>query len=71
MEIILKTTDKKQSMSILRYLKAHGANYSTHIEDGTKFNDTSAEPILIPIYVIEIEDDDHSKNVVSDFLNLR
>ena len=62
MEIILKTTDKKQSMSILRYLKTHGANYSTHIEDGTKFNDT---------YVIEIEDDDHSKNVVSDFLNLR
>lgn len=62
MEIVLKTTDRKQSMSILRYLKAHGANYSTHIEDGTNFNDT---------YVIEIEDDDHSKNVVSDFLNLR
>lgn len=62
MEIILKTTDQKQSMSILRYLKTHGAKYSTHIEDGVHFNDT---------YVIEIEDDDHSKNVVCDFLNLR
>lgn len=62
MEIILKTTDQKQSMSILRYLKTHGAKYSTHIEDGVNFNDT---------YVIEIEDDDHSKNVVCDFLNLR
>lgn len=62
MEIVLKTTDQKQSMSILRYLKAHGAKYSTHIEDGVNLNDT---------YVIKIEDDDHSKNVVCDFLNLR
>ena len=62
MEIVLKTTDQKQSMSILRYLKAHGAKYSTHIEDGVELNDT---------YVIEVEDDDHSMNVVSDLLNLR
>ena len=62
MEIVLKITDQKQSMSILRYLKAHGAKYSTHIEDGTNLNDT---------YVIEIEDDDKSMNAVSDLLNLR
>ena len=62
MEIVLKTTDQKQYMSIVRYLKAHGAKYSVHIEDGVNLNDT---------YVIEIEDDDHSMNAVSDLLNLR
>lgn len=62
MIITLKTYDKAQSMSILRYLKEHGATYSTHIEAGIHFNDA---------YVIDIDDDDHSKNVVCDFLNLR
>lgn len=64
MEIILKTTDKKQSMSILRYLKEHGATYTTHIEDDSR------DPFYEQ-YVINVKDDDHSKNVVSDFLNLR
>ncbi len=64
MTITLKTHDKAQSMSILRYLKEHGATYTTSIEDDSR--DPSNE-----MYVINVEDDDKSMNAVSDLLNLR
>ena len=70
MTITLKTHDKAQSMSILRYLKTHGAKYKTRIEDsmnnlgGMVLNNETT-------YIIEIEDDDKSMNAVSDLLNLR
>ena len=64
MIITLKTHDKAQSMSILRYLKEHGATYTTSIKDDCR--DPSNE-----VYVINVKDDDKSMNAVSDLLNLR
>ena len=70
MTITLKTHDKAQSMSILRYLKEHGAKYKTRIEDGMN-NLGGMVMSNESTYIIEIEDDDHSINVLSDLLNLR